>query len=165
MRAKQYLSSLLETPLHGSTEGLGDTAAAGRAHGRRLAALALPADREYLALARMSAMHVAGLLDFPVGSVIDLRLAVDEACSVFLAGPDGHGQAEQPGAAPGMLELAFETDGAQLQVTVRGAAPPHWPEPDDVGWAMLKALVGELRAEVDDGLGTLTLIGPLPRAR
>ena len=157
MRAKQYLSNLLEAPLCGSTDGFGDGAGAGRVRGRRLAALTVPADREYLALVRMSAMHVAGLLEFPVGAVIDLRLAVDEACSVFLTAPGG--------AAPGLLELSFASDGARLRVTVRGTAPPHWPDPDDVGWALLQALVGELRAETDGGLGTLTLIESLPRAR
>src|SRR5579863_5214028 len=67
---------------------------------RRLAVLSFAADRDHLALARMTAMHVAGLAGLPIGKVTDIRLAVDEACSLFL------GEAK---SAPGaMLTLRFE---------------------------------------------------------
>jgi hypothetical protein len=171
MSVKQHYSNLLETPGYGPTAWLGegdgdrDRDAASRVHGRRLAALSIPAEQEYLAMARMGAMHVAGLLGFPVSRVTDFRLAVDEACLVFLTAPSEYGDGELPEAVSGMLGLSFESDGARLKVTVRGAAPRHWPDQDDVGWAMLQALVGELRAEVSRGIGTLTLIDPLARAR
>jgi anti-sigma regulatory factor (Ser/Thr protein kinase) len=119
----------------------------------RMAALTFPADKDYLALARTSAMHVAGLLDLPIGRVTDLRIAVDEACAVFLT--------PQP-AVPSTFELCFERYAGYLSVTVRGPAPAKWPPADDeLGWRMLQALVGEVRAETKDGIGTLTLIEPL----
>ena len=123
----------------------------------RMAALTFPADKDYLALARTSVMHVAGLLDLPIGRVTDLRIAVDEACSVFLSPPP---------TIPSTFELGFERHAGYLRVTVRGPAPATWPPGDDeLGWRMLQALVGEVRAETEDGIGTLTLIEPLPGAR
>jgi len=120
----------------------------------RMAALTFPADKDYLALARTSVMHVAGLLNLPIGRVTDLRIAVDEACSVFLTPPP---------TAPSTFDLSFERHAGYLSVTVRGPAPETWPPDDDeLGWRMLQALVGEVRAESKDGIGTLTLIEPLP---
>lgn len=122
-----------------------------------MAALTFPADKDYLALARTSVMHVAGLLGLPIGRVTDLRIAVDEACAVFLTPPP---------IVPSALELSFERHAGYLSVTVRGPAPATWPPGDDeLGWRMLQALVGEVRAETKDGVGTLTLIEPLPGVR
>ena len=55
----------------------------------RMVTLTMLADQEYLALARTSAMHVAALLHLPLVQVTDLRLAVDEACTSFIAGRTG----------------------------------------------------------------------------
>lgn len=119
---------------------------------RLLAALAVPADADYLALARVTAMHVGALLGLTVGRIADFRLAVDEACSLLL----------RASAMPGALELSFEQCIEELRVTVRGPAPSRRPEPDDVGWLMMRALVGDARMETAGGTATLTLIEPLP---
>ena len=134
---------------------------------QRLAVLTFAADKDYLALARMTAMHVAGLLGLPIGRVTDLRLAVDEACSVFLAGPSGP---SAPLLAPGRqsaatLTLRFERIAEDLRIAVSGPAPLRRPDEDDLGWTMLCALVGEPRWEARDGLGTLTLTEPIPTGR
>jgi len=122
----------------------------------RMAALSFPADKDYLALVRTTAMHVAGLLALPIGRVTDLRLAVDEACSLFVAPSGG-----TDSSASEMLELRYDRYEDALHITVRGLAPANWPEREEIGWAMLRALVGEVRAEDADGVGTLTLIEPL----
>lgn len=121
---------------------------------RLMASLAVPADADYLAIARVTAMHVGALLGLTVGRIADFRLAVDEACSLLL-------RAAAPGA--GALELSFEQCLDELRVTVRGPAPGGGPGPDDVGWLMMRALVGDARMETDDGTATVTLIEPLPR--
>ena len=147
----------------------------------RMATLTLLADRDYLALARTSASHVAALLFFPRPRVSDLRLAVDEACTSFLrTAPEGVGaangatSADDEGGESGAdgaasasadtLELRYDRHPSSLHVTVSGRAPRDWPERDELGWAMLSALVGDVQVSVEDGVGALTLIVPLPNA-
>ena len=153
---------------------------AGEAAPVRMVTLTLLADRDYLALARTSAMHVAALLLFPLPRVNDLRLAVDEACTSFLQaareadgedGADGAGRGadgfgvDGPGpASAGTMELSYDRHPTSLHVTVRARAPRGWPGRDELGWAMLGSLVGEVRVRVEDGMGALTLIQPLPTA-
>ena len=131
---------------------------------RRLAVLTFAADKDYLALARMTAMHVAGLLGLPIGRVTDLRLAVDEACAVFLAGPSGPAAPLLPRgrSTAATLTLRFERLAEHLRISVSGPAPLRRPDEDDLGWTMLCALVGSPRWEVRDGVGILTLTEPIP---
>jgi serine/threonine-protein kinase RsbW len=123
----------------------------------RMVTLTLPADHDYLGFARTSAMHVASLLFFPLPRVNDLRLAVDEACTSFL-------QAAHGADGAGSMELRYDRHPTSLHVTVRARAPHGWPGRDELGWAMLGSLVGEVRVQVEDGIGALTLIEPLPTA-
>jgi anti-sigma regulatory factor (Ser/Thr protein kinase) len=130
---------------------------------RRMAALSFPADKDYLALARTTAMHVAGLLGLPISRVTDLRLAVDEACTAFLTAGRAAGAAGvlRETALRDTLDLRYDQYPGQLWVSVRAPVPPSWPEVDEIGWTMLQALVSEVRTEVDDGIGTLILIEEL----
>jgi serine/threonine-protein kinase RsbW len=129
---------------------------------QRMAVLSFPADKNYLALARTTAMHVAGLLDLPLSRVTDLRLAVDEACAVFLTAPHSAGAvADRPAGAPTVLELRYDLYPGRLCVSVRAPVPASWPEADELGWTMLQALVSEVRTEVADGIGTLVLVEQL----
>lgn len=127
----------------------------------RMVALTVVADQDYLALVRTSAMQVGALLDLPLPQVTDLRLAVDEACTSFLV-PESGWQPERPEVAGARLRLCFDRYIDHLRVTVRGPAPPSWPKRDGLGWELLRAVVGEVRAESVGGLGILTLIDPLP---
>jgi hypothetical protein len=161
---------------------VGDRAAGARPRGepfvlrpevRRLASLSFVADTDFLALARMTAMHVAGLVGLPIGRVTDLRLAVDEACSLFLADPGGPMPAAKPRVVPagnarparGMVTLQFDRHGDMLRIRVSGPAPARRPDEDDLGWTMLCALVGEPRWETRGDVGTLTMTEPIPTAR
>ncbi|HTJ70100.1 MAG TPA: hypothetical protein VL551_21365 [Actinospica sp.] len=129
----------------------------------RMAVLAVPADRDYLALARLAAIEVADLLGLRVDRITDLRLAVDEACSLLLSAA-----ADVPGMAAGDaargLELRFERCPDHLRVTVRGPRPRARPEPDDLGWLILQALVGGVHMDTSGEVATLTLTEPLPAA-
>lgn len=128
---------------------------------RRMATLIMPADKDYLALARTSTMQIAALLDLSMSRVTDLRLAVDEACTSFLVAA---GDAGGPSGDAGNLELYYDHFPEHLHVTVCGTATAGWPTRDELGWEMLRALVGEVRAEVVADTGVLTLIEPLPEA-
>lgn len=117
--------------------------------------LEIPADRDHVALVRSVAVHVAaGLgLGFGVTDVTDLRLAVDEACNLFLVQPE----------VAGALRCLFETGGAWLRVTVSAPAPGGFtPDVEDIGWIMLGALVDELDWSAAGGRGTVTLAKRLP---
>ena len=129
----------------------------------RMVTLTVLADRDYLALARTSVMHVGALLFLPLPQVKDLRLAVDEACSSFLQPmPPEVGADEAPGATTETMQLSYDRYPASLHVTVRARIPRGWPESDELRWAMLNSMVGEVRVSAKDGIGTLTLIEPLP---
>jgi len=126
----------------------------------RMAALTVVADRDYLALARLSAMQVAALLEMPLPQVTDLRLAVHVACTSFLVAPPG--RSVEPAAMTGAtLHLCYDRYPDRLTVIVRGRAPALWPEQDEFGWELLRAVSRQVRAEVVDGIGTLTFTAPL----
>ena len=133
---------------------------------QRLATVSLAADKDFLALARMTAMHVAGLAGLPIGRVTDLRLAVDEACTVFLAPPSGpHAPLLRGPHLRSVLTLRFDRLPGYLRISVSGPAPLRQPAVDDLGWTMLCALVGSPHWEVRNGVGTLTLTEPIPAGR
>ena len=80
-------------------------------------------------------------------------------CIAIKSGRDADG----PEAAPEQtMELSYDRHPTSLHVTVRARAPEGWPGRDELGWAMLGSLVGQIRVQVEDGIGTLTLIQPLP---
>jgi hypothetical protein len=125
-----------------------------------MAALTVVADQDYLALARLSAMQVAALLELPLPQVTDLRLAVNEACTSFLVAAPG--RSPEPAAVTGAtLYLCYDRYPDRLAVTVRGRAPALWPAQDELGWEVLCAVGKQVRAEVVDGIGTLTFTEPL----
>lgn len=136
----------------------------------RLATLSMTADKDYLALARTSATHVGELLGLPPARVADLRLAVNEACACFLdtaarRGPGGSrgrvGSMRRSAAGEEAMELCYDRYPAELQVTVRASIGGSWPAVNALGWEVLRAVVGDVRFHVQDGLGVLTLIQPL----
>lgn len=129
----------------------------------RMAVLTVVADKDYLSLARISAMQVAALLELPLPQVADLRLAVDEACASFLVAAPG--RSAEPAVTTGAtLHLCYDRYADHLRVTVRGRAPALWPTREELGWEMLLAVADQVRTEVVGGIGTLSFTEPLPRA-
>ncbi len=113
--------------------------------------LSFPADRDQVVLARSVAGHIAARMGMSVAELTDLRLAVDEACGLFLLSPGF-----EPQGATLTCSFAEETE----QLTVRVSAPvPGGFEPDveDVGWIMLGAIVDELEWARDGSDGAVTL--------
>ena len=118
----------------------------------RAVVLSIPADREQVVLVRSVAGHIAARLGLSVAELTDLRLAVDEACGLFLLNP-GFGTAGET------LECRFEEQPDALSVTVSAPAPPSVaPDVDDIGWIMLSALVDELTWKAEHGVARLTLV-------
>jgi hypothetical protein len=100
------------------------------------------------------------VLHLGITDVTDLRLAVDEACALFLLHP-----AFPDGREIG-LACRFAAYREELRVTVRAPVPAGFaPDTEAIGWIMLGALVDDLAWTRQDGYGTLTLtkrIAPPP---
>ena len=112
----------------------------------------IPADRLYVVLARSAAVHIGAVLHLGITDVTDLRLAVDEACALFLLHP-----AFPDGAAVG-LACRFAAYPEELRVTVRAPVPEAFaPDTEGIGWIMLGALVDDLAWTRRHGYGTVTL--------
>ena len=120
----------------------------------------IPADRLYVVLARSAAVHLGSVLRLGITDVTDLRLAVDEACALFLLNP-----AFPDGREIG-LTCRFAAYREQLRVTVRALVPSGFaPDTEGIGWIMLGALVDDLVWSRQDGYGTLTLAKNLVPSR
>ncbi|HZP51004.1 ATP-binding protein [Actinocrinis sp.] len=120
--------------------------------GPRTVVLSIPADREQVVLVRSVAGHIAARLGLSVAELTDLRLAVDEACGLFLLVP-GFGLAGE------LLECRFEEQPGSLAVTVSAPAESSVePDVDDIGWIMLSALVDELTWKSEGSVARLTLV-------
>lgn len=105
----------------------------GAADARADVELRVPADSAYLSVLRTTTAALAARLDFTLDDIEDLRIAVDEACALLLAG-----------ARPGdRLRSVFVLGRDWLQVEVGGPAT-SLPPADSVAWAVLEALVGEV---------------------
>ena len=112
----------------------------------------IPADRLYVVLARSAAVHLGSVLHLGITDVTDLRLAVDEACALFLLHP------AFPDTRDVGLACRFEAYRSELRVTVRAPVPAGFvPDTETIGWIMLGALVDDLAWTRQDGFGTLTL--------
>lgn len=115
------------------------TSANGRA--RDVVRLRLPAVGAYLSVLRSATAGLAARLDFTLEEIEDLRIAVDEACAILLAG-----------AAPDAdLECEFELLPDEIRVsvtvpTIDGAQPVR----DSFAWTVLAALAGSVDSRVDE---------------
>jgi len=123
----------------------------------------VPAHQDYIVVVRSAVAQLGARLGYTVAELIDLRLAVDEACCL-LVGAAGeprpehfHEHFREPGREPpdgpprGDLECRVRVGLGTLQVTVAApAADVETPDRDSFGWNVLRALVDSL-AWVRDG--------------
>jgi len=109
--------------------------------------LSIPADSAYIAVPRSVVGNLAARNDFTVDAIDDLRIAVDEACSLLL-----------PQASDGVLDLTFEIAPPYLTVATTATVPNGWkPDTSSFGWTVLTALVESAAAETVDGRLTITV--------
>ncbi len=97
--------------------------------------LVVPADPAYLAVLRTASAGMAARLDLELDEIEDLRIAVDEACSLLLHGA----------RADDRLRSAFVLGEDWLQVEVSGPAG-SLPPAESIAWVVLEALVGEVES-------------------
>ena len=118
----------------------------------RTALLEVPAEREQVVLVRSLTGHIAARTNLTLVDLADLRLAVDEACGMFLL--DTHFD-----ATGSSLKCRFEERPGLLRIQISAPVPPDMhPDLHDIGWMMLGALVDEVSWHTADGMGTLTLV-------
>ncbi|PRY14751.1 hypothetical protein [Kineococcus rhizosphaerae] len=98
-----------------------------------LVELRVPADPAYLTVVRTASAGLAARLDLTLDEIEDLRIAVDEACTLLLG----------PTPTDDELVATFRLGEGTLEVEVRGPAP-ELPERSSFAWAVLEALVGEV---------------------
>lgn len=110
--------------------------------------LTIPADTAYVAMARSVAAAMAARADLPLDQLEDARLAVDEALTQAIGD-----------AAPGSeVACSFAVHSTGLVVEVSAAsASGQPPSTGTFSWIVMKALVDEVSADVQDGRLTLRL--------
>ena len=110
--------------------------------------LSVPAEAGYLTVVRTAAAAVAGRLGATVDDIEDLRIAVNEACSVLLTQAD-------PGAD---LACRFDigSDGRLGFRVVVASTQGEVPEPGSFAWMVLESLTGEVAVGTDVEDGTRT---------
>jgi serine/threonine-protein kinase RsbW len=128
-----------------------------KADGTRLAEAAsvlirVPAHKDYLVVVRSAVAQLGARLGYTFAEIIDLRLAVDEACCLLVAG-DAVGL-----RAKGDLECRLEVrdDGLRLEVTAASAGFEP-PDPEGFGWNVLTALVDAVAWAQDDDTARIML--------
>ena len=108
----------------------------------------LPAHSIYSAVLRTAVASVAARADFTVDDIEDLRIAVDEACSILLdrAVPGAQVSCHIAGHAKSVV--------ATVSTTVNDRTPP---DTSSFAWLLLSALAGAVQADVDGDQMTITL--------
>ncbi|OLR94177.1 ATP-binding protein [Actinokineospora bangkokensis] len=111
-----------------------------RTHGVRTVEVKVFADAEQVPLVRSFAADVAMRMDFDLDAIEDLRMAVDEACSLLVRA-----------AAPGVtLACAFEPGDQRLGVRASvESASDEPPSADAMGWQILTALAADVDERVE----------------
>ena len=110
--------------------------------------LQIPASSAFLSLARATTTGVCARLDFQLDRLEDLSLAVDEAISLLLLD-----------AVPGTdLICTWEPmdGGVRIDLTSTSSSG-RTPRTTTFAWTVLKALVNEASALIEDGRVTVSL--------
>ncbi len=98
-----------------------------------------PAETEYLRLARLACAAFATEHDFDVRDLDDVRMAVDELCSLLAVG------------VPGRIELRCTVSDGTLEVTGRlDGSDAAVPAPDDLVRDILAATTDDVRLPASD---------------
>ena len=115
----------------------------------------IPVDPAYLAVLRTAAAGLATRLRFTLSEIEDLRIAVDEAASMLIAGIP---------ARPANTEMTCRFDVTDEDVTVSVSVPvtASGSGPllgnDTIPWRVLNALTGTVSTRQSDEATTITLV-------
>ncbi|GGS38603.1 MULTISPECIES: ATP-binding protein [Actinokineospora] len=102
------------------------------------------ADADQVPLVRSFAADIAMRMDFDLDAIEDLRMAVDEACSLLV----------RAAAVESRLHCAFEPEAQTLRVRVAvDAVDDRPPSADPLAWQILTALAESLTERVEPAGG------------
>jgi serine/threonine-protein kinase RsbW len=96
--------------------------------------LVIPADHPHVRVARLTATGLGSLLGFDVESLDEMRLVVDETCSVLLE------CSSPPADPPDRLAVTFRRAGSALRIRVERSHAEIVAAPSAVSRAILDAL-------------------------
>ncbi|SER97444.1 ATP-binding protein [Actinokineospora terrae] len=117
-----------------------ETSPVARTNGVRDVEVRVWADAEQVPLLRSFAADIAMRLDFDLDAIEDLRMAVDEACSLLV----------RAAAADSALLCWFEPEEHGIRVRVRvDAEHGEPPSGDAMGWQILTALAATVTETVE----------------
>jgi serine/threonine-protein kinase RsbW len=102
--------------------------------------LRVPADPAYLSVVRTATAGLATRLRLTLDEIEDLRIAVDEACSLLLAGR------AHPGRS---LNASFSVGNGTISVVIAGPVE-ELPAGASFSWTVLRALAGEVIVGTND---------------
>ncbi|MBW8805833.1 MAG: hypothetical protein AUG49_17485 [Catenulispora sp. 13_1_20CM_3_70_7] len=128
--------------------------------------LAIPADKDFVILARSVAAHLGARLGMSVEEIDDLRLAVDEACCLFLGRSAGvaAGPVDGPCSTRGLM-CEFAEAGGTVAVSVSAPARDDFGrQVGTFGWCLLESLVDGLWWRTRDGRTEVRLVKLSPSA-
>ena len=104
--------------------------------------LEVPADPAYVAVVRTATAGLAARLDLTLDRIEDLRIAIDEACTLLIHHHEGRNA--------GQIRCVYSLDASALTCDVTGP-DVELPESTAYGWAVLSALVDSLESGHEDG--------------
>ena len=101
----------------------------------------VPAGGEYLSVLRTAAAGLAARLNFTLDDIEDLRIAVDEACSMLLAQANSRSRLD--------CRFRLSEDSITFRASVR-ADSPTLPAKDGFAWTVLTALASAVDVRVSE---------------
>ena len=110
--------------------------------------LTVPAQTAYVRLVRSATAAVSAQADFPIDTMDDLTIAVDEAFAIVIdeAPPEGE------------VTVTFTVSGNTVRIDVSADTTSGHPVAHNTfAWTVLTALVDEVHTEVDDGRLSISL--------
>ena len=148
--------------------GVGRSGAAGAHAGTgALTELKLPANRDYVVVAKRAAGALGLLSGFSLEEIDDLNIAVAQACENAISAA-----AAQWGADNGQLKLLFKVERRRLEVEIR-SIPPRDVEVhlvpaarrrssvefdyEGIALNMIRLFVDELRYQIDNQTGSMRM--------
>ncbi|WP_342768590.1 anti-sigma factor [Amycolatopsis palatopharyngis] len=119
-----------------SQQFVAEDSASPASHSMRVQTSATP---EVIPTLRTIGADLAMRLDFDLDAIDDLRMAVDEACSLLL-----------PAASDGQLDCDFRYGAGRIELSVSVfTEQPGLVAPDALGWQLLNALVTSVERSID----------------
>ena len=127
---------------------------------RDVVSIRLPAAGAYLAVLRTTTASLAARLDFTLDEIEDLRIAVDEASALLIAGAvDGADLTSVFEMSADAIHISVSTVTAEGTHGSSGGSGSYAPTRDSFAWTVLSALAGEVDAWTDpDGRQTISLV-------